>query len=565
MFLTTALVLVVVFVQVVNAQGDTGAIDRGGNESCILPQWKLPKYTHSGSIIRYNSNCEASVLRCYCLTATENSATHSAAGTGVSFSLGKCIEGCFITDKYTEYGTLALYGSYNGSQCAPYNRRGTLCGECISEHGPAPYSFSLRCIKCPRTGLWSRLFYYLLIAYGPLTLFMVVIVVFTISSNSAPMHGFIFVCQTLSCSFNMRILTRMAELGHIDPYSYKILGTAYGIWNLDFFRPVYEPFCLHESLTTLHVIALDLAIAAYPLVTIFVLYVMHSHDEHRLLIPFHRCCLRFRQQLNIRTYLIDAFGTFFSLSFVKMFSTITDLLAASRVWKDGESKPTLHPYSQGDAVYFGSGHLPFALIGLLLLIVFNLLPIALLLIYSFPRSQWLIQYFPRSVRNALYPLMDNILSCYKDGTNGTHNCRYFAVIYQISRMTIFLIMVWTKGTLSYPLIAFVLSLTILLVALIQPYKSPLYNTLDTFLLVSISATMLGDTAFFIAYADDPQHAKVCVGLIILSALLPLLYAICSIGYKVWTLGKKAKIRMGSVFECKIKNTELSENSPLVTQ
>ena len=162
--------------------------------------------------------------------------------------------------------------------------------------------------------------------------------------------------------------------------------------------------------------------------------------------------------------------------------------------------------------------------------------------------------------------MDNILSCYKDGTNGTRNCRYFAVVYQISRMTIFLIIVWTKSILCFPLIAFVLSLTILLVALIQPYKSPLYNTLDTFLLVSISAAMLGDTAFFIAYADDPQHATVCIGLIILSALLPLLYAICSIGYKVWTLGKKAK--MGSVFECitrKIKNTELSENSPLVTQ
>ena len=108
MFLTTALVLVVAFVQVVNAQGDTGASDRGGNESCILPQWNLPKYTHSGSIIRYNSNCEASVLRCYCLTATENSATHSTAG--VNFSFGKCIEGCFILTSTVNTGPWLFMG-----------------------------------------------------------------------------------------------------------------------------------------------------------------------------------------------------------------------------------------------------------------------------------------------------------------------------------------------------------------------------------------------------------------------------------------------------------------------
>ena len=48
----------------------------------------------------------------------------------------------------------------------------------------------------------------------------IVIVVYTISSNSESMHGFIFVCQPR--------LRRMAEFGHIDPYSYKILGTKNG-------------------------------------------------------------------------------------------------------------------------------------------------------------------------------------------------------------------------------------------------------------------------------------------------------------------------------------------------
>ena len=550
------LVLVVVFVQIISSQEDTRETDVS---SCIDLQWNLP--THSESIVRYNSKCEISVLRCYCLTAAANFS-----------SLGKCIEGCFITDKYSEYRNLGVYGSFNVSQCAPYNRHGTLCGECIPGHGPAPYSFSLRCMKCPKTGLWSRLLYYLLIAYGPLTLFMVVIVVFTISSNSAPMHGFIFVCQILSCSNIMRCFTRMGELGHIDPYTYKIIGTAYGIWNLDFFRPVYEPFCLHESLKTLHVISLDLLIAAYPLVTIIVLYILVNmySQNYRLVVwafqPFHRCCLRFRQKLKITTSLIDAFGTFFSLSFVKMFSTVTDLMTSSLVWRDDGSRPSVHIYYQGGTVYFSNDHLPFALLGLFLLLIFNVLPIAGLLIYSFPRTQWLLRCLPSSVQNGLYPFMDNILSCYKDGTNGTRNCRYFAIIYQISRVAIFLIMLWTTSILTYPLIAFVVSLTILLVALIQPYKVPLYNTLDTFLLLCLCSAMLGDIAFFISYVNDPEHATVCLVLVIFSVSTPFLYATCFIGYKVCVLLlKKTRIAHKIIIEVFTSKIELSESSLLLTQ
>ena len=186
--------------------------------SCLHPQW--PKH-----IVQY-SKCDAKVLRCYCLTPTNSTIINS---TEVQHALGHCIYGCFITNKYTEYYNASLASNWNGTLCSQYSRSGTLCGRCKGEHGPAVYSFSFRCVECHDVVFWKRLLLYILIAYGPLTVFLVIIVFFTVSVNSAPLHGWIFVSQIIACSFYMRILTRVAELHHIDQHSYTIIASFYGI------------------------------------------------------------------------------------------------------------------------------------------------------------------------------------------------------------------------------------------------------------------------------------------------------------------------------------------------
>ena len=549
--------------------------NKSSNQSCVIPQWKLPKSERLQRIIQYSSNgCEASVLRCYCLTPTNTSIVNSSE---VDYVLGQCIEGCFIADRYSEYYKVPVSGKWRGSLCAQYNRAGPLCGECVPGHGPAPYSFSIRCFKCPKTGLWKRALLYILIAYGPLTFFLALILVFTVSSNSAPLRGWILVCQITSSSFSMRTFTRMAELKHIDQYSYRILGTFYGVWNLDFFRPLYEPFCLNPRLTTLQALALDILVAAYPLLVIVVLYVLVEmyNQRIRLLVvvwwPFHKLFLRFRQQLDVRTSLVDAFGTFFDLSFVKMFCTIMELMAGTKVWENGNNKPSLHTYFEGGTHYFGKSHLPFVVIGIFLLLGFYVLPIVLILIYSFPRCQCFIHHLPRSVRLCIYPFMDNILSCYKDGTNGTSNCRYFAVVYHILRMTALSTVVWTKSLLAFPFAAVAVIITILLVALIRPYKSALYNSLDIFFLVCLSLGLLGNTAFSLGHVEDPEDNFVSLIVIYFSCTPPLLYYFFKVGYKVWGLRertwklmKKTTTLLLSVYQkMRVRNVELCESSYLV--
>ena len=274
------------------------------NQTCFPKSWNV---LMEQDIINAPTNkCSpVEILMCYCLTS-ESSSSDVDSG---SATFGKCFYGCF--------GNRTHYQDER-SMCAPFNRKGILCGQCKDEYGPAVYSFSLKCVECGNSTHWTPVPRYILVAYGPLTVFLGVIVVFTVSVNSAPLRGWILVCQLLSTNTFMRVLTQSADS---DLYPYiatpllYIVGSTNGIWNLDFFRSVYTPFCLHSSLTTLQVMSLDYIIAAYPLVLILVMYLLvdlYSHNYRPVVIalkPFHYCSTRFRHQLNITTSLVDAFGT----------------------------------------------------------------------------------------------------------------------------------------------------------------------------------------------------------------------------------------------------------------
>ena len=115
----------------------------------------------------------------------------------------------------------------NDFMCASTNREGQLCGRCRNGFAPPVYSYSLTCVNCTDYSLnWLK---YLAVAFGPLTVFSVIISVFHISPSSPYLHGFIFTANIM-CSPN---IIRMV-----------VFFSLFGIWNLDFFRTVYKPCTL---------------------------------------------------------------------------------------------------------------------------------------------------------------------------------------------------------------------------------------------------------------------------------------------------------------------------------
>ena len=61
---------------------------------------------------------------------------------------------------------------------------------------------------------------------------------------------------------------------HHYVYATQAIIAYFGIWNLDFFRLLYTPLCLHPNTTTLQVLSLDYIIAVYPLLLIIFIYTL---------------------------------------------------------------------------------------------------------------------------------------------------------------------------------------------------------------------------------------------------------------------------------------------------
>ena len=118
----------------------------------------------------------------------------------------------------------------------------------------------------------------------------------------------------------------------------------------------------------------------------------------------------------------------------------------------------------------------------LILAVFIICPVVLLCLYPCRCFQRFLNKCTFQC-HLLHMFMDVFQGGYKDGTNGTSDCRYFAAAYFMVRIAIF---VFFSLTLSAVYLTLVLTLFILLaisVALVRPYKSNVYNIVDSILLL----------------------------------------------------------------------------------
>lgn len=136
------------------------------------------------------------------------------------------------------------------------NRDGQLCGRCIKGYGPPVYSYSMDCQKCSKSTVQNLLKYFA-ITYFPLTIFYLIAIVARISVTSGAAYGYILTSQIILSP----ALTHMYCTPHTDNkvirYLIKLVTMYYGIWNLDFFRSLYTPFCIHESMNVLQTLSLE--------------------------------------------------------------------------------------------------------------------------------------------------------------------------------------------------------------------------------------------------------------------------------------------------------------------
>ena len=490
------------------------------------PTWFVPQSNHTGdckcgapslAVVKCDEHSNQSMVRLgSCLTYSNSTDVQVVGG---------CPYNSHKADFQELYIKLPQNISHlNEFMCGGMDRAGILCSRCKHGLGIPVFSYTLHCLPCLKSlGGWVL---YIFLAVFPTTIFFLIVIIFKIRVTSAPMNAFIFSCQVISVLAN-------AQLFNASPFVQVIiilLSTFFGFWNLDFFRCVIPSFCVSQHLTPIQVLALEYIVAFYPLLLIASTYIgvgLYARDW-KLIVwlwrPFSRCLAFVLRGRELNFSLVHAFSSFLLLSFSKILFVSFQLLSTTNLYdpKGQVVGPTM-VYYDASIGYFGSTHLPFALLSIFVLCVFVVLPALVLLLYP-------TRIFQRSLGccrvrwHALHAFADTFNGYYKNGTEGTRDYRYFAGLYLIFRILPLLLVlesiqwfIWMQVIVSCAIVS-------LLFALLRPYKDNWINIWDSVVFGLFSFSLFW-VIFSLYVARLPYEV---VGVI---ATVPFIYIIAFIVYK----------------------------------
>ena len=393
----------------------------------------------------------------------------------------------------------------NHFMCGPLNRKGYLCRDCIDGFGP---SMSLierpnHCYECRDN--YRGVMLYLAIVLLPLTLLYLLILIFQIKMTSAPIPCFIMYSQLIVIGFSYNqgklydelstvIFTKTGNTRAVT----KVILVLYGIFNLDFISYAVPPFCVSKDLRLYHRAILGYITAFYPMMLILITWIcIELHDRNfRVIVylwrPFHKCFVRLRRGWDTKNDLIDVFATFLLLSFVKImyqtvlmfnttmletFSLSGEYLYHSYVSNVDNSIPTA-----------GAKYIIAVNSALVICIIFNLLPILLLVLYPFGIFRRMLSKL-RLDKISLTIFMEKFHCCYKDGLDGKRDMRYFSGVYIFLEISLYSFPSSMSHTFKFDLWFIrgnILLIAALLIALCRPYKKKYMNVCDTLLLCHLA-------------------------------------------------------------------------------
>ena len=516
-----------------------------GNESKLndvdCPPWTILNETSNNcecgsdldGIVQCNSKTlELSVKACYCMTYSEK-----LNGTFMSY----CFYRCSYKFHFHEYHQIITKNTskLNEEVCGSFNRTGLMCGECIAEHAPSVYSYDLACVECKDYKYnWLK---YIAVAYLPLTAFYILMIVLRVSVNSGPMVVYIAVSQMIATPGVLRFVFNAI---HQHDNRFQIMMSFYSVWNLDFLGVVYKPFCLHPDMSILQTISLDYAVAVYPLMLISITYcLVRLHDRYivfsRLWLPVYRCCSTFRRKWNIRESLVNAFATFFILSYVKIMNVSFDILTLNNAYYDefGNKAGVKFLFINGSMTPFSKEHTTYAVLAIFMFLTFNFLPLVLLCVYPSRCFQKCLNCTKCQYRT-LHVFMDTFQGCYKETPR---DCRYFAGFYLFLRCINLIVYSVSKNPTYFSSAAFVLLIALVLVAIFKPYKQLKRNTIDIIILfiaivMYINFSLATEIQYFAPKSVQEYKRLIWIILTPVMAILPL-YGLCLLIYRVVSLLK----------------------------
>ena len=449
-------------------------------------------------------------------------------GTGSSVSFCPYFLVDEFIDNVTQGTFIQLPGNVselNDYMCGPLHRKGELCNECIDGFGPSLTSVGYQCSNC--IGVWYGVPLYLFLEFVPITIFYVIILVFRINVTSAPMTSFILFSQIIVFSFGLSTESQSVyrtQLSKAEYSLFNILIALYGIWNLDFFRYVIPPFCVSANLKVIHIFFTTYVSAFYPVCLIAITWTwieLLSRNFKPLIWIWrktHRCFSGAKWNWDKKRTIIDTFATFLLLSYSKLLLQSLVIIAPTRVQSVNITGFPSHKTISLDPStdFFSREHLPFAIVAILIFVIFVVLPALVLAFYPFKIFRTLLRKVGllNHHKAAFHLFVEKFYSCYRDGLDGGKDMRSFASLYFFLR---FIIVIFHQSSIELVGVAgpnvddaqvialfirvLLFAAAILLIAIVRPYKEAYMNILDT-LILSTFTLILFLTMLYLFIVSD---------------------------------------------------------------
>ena len=379
----------------------------------------------------------------------------------------------------------------NEFMCGGLNRQGPLCGKCKKGYGFSPYSAHLNCTKCSNSMGWG---WYLLIDFVCQTIFFAILFIFRINVTSPTLSGFVLYSQ-ITTSVNVILLYSLVEN---SPELSSFLGpgafvlTLVNMWKLDFFVVVAPPSCLSESLSSLQIVGLRYLSAFYPLLLIFLFYVLIKARDLNwkpiviLWKPLRRAKAKLSKHYKFDQPITKAFATVFLLSYVKIADVSYSLFLPTQLYNVSGLPTEKRWFYDASVEQFAGDHIGYSILSLFIFFTYLFIPPLLLFFYPFKLFQKCLSKL-KCRQNSLKIFMDIMQCHFKDGLDGKRDFRSFSAVYFLIRFVFIIIRLLSVFYgWHYSIISFMFIACALLVLILRPYKKNRYNFIDCFFL-----TLLG--------------------------------------------------------------------------
>ena len=375
----------------------------------------------------------------------------------------------------------------NNYMCGPMNRKGLVCSECIDGYGPSVTSPKFICSNC--SNAWYSVPIYLLLELGPVTVFFLIVLIFQFNLTSAPMISFIFYSNIVLANLNFNAVNIDGSKGFGT-----ILALSYGIWTLDFFRYTIPPFCILPNLKIFHIVFLQSVSTIFSFVLIGITWIcikLHSRDYKIVTWPWRLVnsviikCIKVKW--NSGRTVVDAFATFFVLSFSKVTLTLLSLLFPLKIQSlnntDLSLSVTISSLTDPNGDYASKERLPFVAFFILMFFII-ISPVLLLALYPIQAFRSvLLKCLPKRSIGPLNIFIEKFYCCYRDSLDGGKDMRSLASFYFF--IPLLCSILWSIESAHF-LITTLFGASSLLIAYIQPYKKKYMSILDSIILANMA-------------------------------------------------------------------------------